>query len=157
MKVSTKVNPEEMLGDGITKADLAPFQLPQRQEFLAAGIRGIHLGDYVFWDGERQVEFIKNEYGWQEDEIQGTYKRYKSVECRMPGMHDYLKFLKRGVRTGDRSRQPGRSGRDPHPRGRVRDREEIRHGASGGDGLLPRNHRPDRRRGDADDRRATYR
>ena len=111
MKVSTKVDPEEMLGDGITKADLAPFRLPQRQEFLAAGIRGIHLGDYIFWDGERQVEFIKKEYGWQEDEIQGTYKRYKSVECRMPGMHDYLKFLKRGFgRATDHASQDVRAG-----------------------------------------------
>ena len=112
MKVSTKVSPEKMIdGQNITAKDVVPFQLPTKEEFLKAGIRGIHLGDYIFWDGERQVEFIKKEYGWQEDKIEGTYKGYKSVECRMPGMHDYLKFLKRGFgRATDHASQDVRAG-----------------------------------------------
>ena len=28
--------------------------------------------------------------------MEGTYKRYKSVECVMSGVHDYLCYLKRG-------------------------------------------------------------
>ena len=49
----------------------------------------------MFWDMEKQSEFIIKEYGWKEDKVEGTYKRYKSVECKMPG-HDYSKFIKRG-------------------------------------------------------------
>jgi len=111
LKVSTKVAPEKMVSEGISKKDLAPFRLPTREEFLQTGVRGIHLGDYIFWDAERQVEFIKREYGWKEDEVEGTYKSYKSVECRMPGMHDYLKYLKRGFgRATDHASQDVRAG-----------------------------------------------
>ena len=55
-----------------------------------------HLADYIFWDAERQTEFIKEHLGWKEDHVEGTYKKYKSVECIMPGVHDYSKYLKRG-------------------------------------------------------------
>ena len=48
----------------------------------------------MFWDFEKQTEFVKKEYGWKESNVEGTYKKYKSVECKMPGVHDYAKFLK---------------------------------------------------------------
>ena len=53
----------------------------------------MHLGDY-FWDEEQQVDFIKDVYGWMEDDVEGTYKRYKSVECKMTGVHDWAKYIK---------------------------------------------------------------
>ena len=42
------------------------------------------------------MEFLRERFGWREDNVEGTYKCYKSVECRMPGVHDFTKFLKRG-------------------------------------------------------------
>jgi len=98
LKVSSKVQPEELCDPelGITEKDLCPFEIPSKEELEALGMRGIHLGDYLFWDGERQTEFIKETYGWREDDVEGTYKKYKSVECRMAGVHDYAKFIKRG-------------------------------------------------------------
>ncbi len=111
LKVSSKVRPEKMVDENISMKDLYPFKLPDKDEVTEAKIEGIHLGDYMFWDGERQVEFIKKEYGWQEDDVDGTYKRYKSVECRMPGVHDYAKFVKRGFgRTTDHVCQDIRAG-----------------------------------------------
>jgi hypothetical protein len=80
--------------------DLSGFRLPSVEEIEALGIVGIHLGDYIFWDDERQMEFVRDTYGWREDKIDGTYKGYKSVECRMAGVHDYTKFLKRGFGRG---------------------------------------------------------
>ena len=72
----------------------------------------------MFWDDERQTEWIKQEYGWKETKMEGTYKRYKSVECIMSGMHDFTCYLKRGfgratwqvivdVRRGALTRQEG--------------------------------------------------
>ena len=55
----------------------------------------MHLGDYIFWDDERQMEFIRDHYGWKETEIEGTTKDIKSAECIMPGMHDFTNYLKR--------------------------------------------------------------
>ena len=72
----------------------------------------------MFWDDERQTEFIRDTYGWQEKDVERTYKKYKSNGCVMTGVHDYMKFIKRGfgratdhvsrdVRTGLLTREEG--------------------------------------------------
>ena len=99
-KVSAKVEPDKMVCDYISARELSPFELPSVEEIEEVGVVGIHLGDYIFWDDERQMEFVRDEYGWLETDIEGTYKRYKSAECKMPGVHDYTKFLKRGYGRG---------------------------------------------------------
>jgi hypothetical protein len=95
-KLSAKVMPERLICHDISARDLYPFQLPTIEELARVGVTGIHLGDFLFWDEERQTEFVRDVYGWRETEIEGTYKRYKSAECIMPGVHDFTKFLKRG-------------------------------------------------------------
>ena len=110
-KVSMKADTSQMLNDQLCPRDMLPFKFPSKDELDDLGMRGIFIGDYIFWDGERQVEFIKETYGWQEDDVEGTFKRYKSVECRMPGVHDYSKFLKRGFgRATDHASQDVRAG-----------------------------------------------
>jgi N-acetyl sugar amidotransferase len=99
-RVSAKVWPEAMIGPDISARELEPFQVPSAEEIEAVGVVGIHLGDYIFWDDERQMEFVRDVYGWRQDHVGGTYKAYKSVECRMAGVHDYTKFLKRGFGRG---------------------------------------------------------
>jgi N-acetyl sugar amidotransferase len=99
-KVSAKVYPEQMVCENIELRELAGFKLPSYEEIEQVGVVGIHLGDHIFWDDERQMEFVRDVYGWREDHVEGTYKRYKSVECRMAGVHDYTKFLKRGFGRG---------------------------------------------------------
>jgi N-acetyl sugar amidotransferase len=101
-RVSAKVYPEQLIGDDLTTKDLKPFELPSYEEIERVGVVGIHLGDYIFWDDERQMEFVRDTYGWREGKVEGTYKGYKSVECIMAGVHDYSKFIKRGFgRTTD--------------------------------------------------------
>jgi len=95
-KVSAKKKPSQMIDDELTAKDLFPFELPSAEEVEQAGVYGIHLGDYIFWDDERQTEFVREHYGWKETEVEGTYKGYKSAECIMPGMHDFTCYLKRG-------------------------------------------------------------
>lgn len=96
LKQSAKLKAEEMTGGDITAKDLFPFNLPSAEEVEKAGVWGLHLGDYVFWDDERQTEFLRDTYGWKETEMEGTFKRYKSVEDIMSGMHDFTCYLKRG-------------------------------------------------------------
>ena len=95
-KVSAKLRPKEMVCDYLSERDLYMFEVPTVEEIAKAGIFGIHLGDYIFWDDERQTEFVKEHFGWRETEMEGTYKGYKSAECIMPGMHDFTCYLKRG-------------------------------------------------------------
>jgi hypothetical protein len=94
LRVSSKLTPEQFACDYITLRDLFPFTVPSIEE--CKPLQGIHLGDYLPWDTEKQVAFIKQEYGWKGGEIEGAYKDYKSVECSMAGMHDFLCYLKRG-------------------------------------------------------------
>lgn len=110
-KVSMKADTSQMLNDQLCPRDMIPFKFPSKPELDDLGMQGIFLGDYLFWDGERQVEFIKETFGWKEDNVEGTYKGYKSVECRMPGVHDYAKYLKRGFgRATDHASQDVRAG-----------------------------------------------
>ncbi len=118
IKVSAKRQPDEMICENLSKRDLYPFNVPTLEEINRVGVYGIHLGDYIFWDEERQTEFIRDEYGWKETEMEGAYKGYKSAECIMAGVHDFTCYLKRGygrstfqacfdVRNGLMSREEG--------------------------------------------------
>lgn len=95
-KVSAKVLPKDMVCDYLSERELYPFEVPSAEECEEKGIYGIHLGDFMFWDEERQTEFVRDEYGWRETEMEGAYKGYKSAECIMAGMHDFTCYLKRG-------------------------------------------------------------
>jgi len=95
-KVSAKFYAEEMTSDDVSLRDLVMFQLPSQEEVDGAGIIGIYLGDFMFWDPERQTEFVVKKCGWKEDNVEGAYKGYKSAECVMAGVHDYSCFVKRG-------------------------------------------------------------
>lgn len=95
-KVSAKLHPHEMVNDELSERDLYPFNVPSAQECEEIGLHGIHLGDYIFWDEERQTEFVREHYGWKETQVEGSYKGYKSAECIMPGVHDFSCYQKRG-------------------------------------------------------------
>ena len=63
-KVSAKVKPAEMCGNSsLTMKELHIFEPPTADELVNAGVWGIHLGDYIFWDDERQTEFVKKHFG----------------------------------------------------------------------------------------------
>jgi N-acetyl sugar amidotransferase len=99
-KVSAKLTAEEMCDSELSPRDLRPFSLPGYEEIARVGVYGINLGDFVFWDDERQMEFVRDTYGWRETEMEGTYKGFKSAECIMAGMHDFTCYLKRGYGRG---------------------------------------------------------
>lgn len=110
-KVSAKVTADQMLGDGLTWQDLGPYTYPSQEDCERVGVVGVFLSDYIFWDDEKQTEFVRDVYGWKEDNVEGTYKGYKSVECKMSGVHDYAKFIKRGFGRGtDHASQDVRAG-----------------------------------------------
>ena len=111
LKESIKVPAADMVGGDVSHKELNLFFPPTAEELDEAGIYGVFLGDFVFWDHERQTEFLIKEYDWREDRIEGSYKWYKSVECRMAGVHDYAKYVKRGFgRATDFASQDVRAG-----------------------------------------------
>lgn len=97
-KLSSKLSMEEFACEYISQRDLFPAQLPDDKD--CENITGIFLGNYMPWDAEKQVEFIKKEYGWKTREVSGTYKDYKSIECSFEPMHEFTCYLKRGFARG---------------------------------------------------------
>lgn len=95
-KVSAGFTPDQMVCDYVSPKDIYPYQLPDKTEWKETGVMAIHLGDFIFWDHERQTEFVRDTYGWRETDIENSYKHYKSAECIMPGVHDFTCYLKRG-------------------------------------------------------------
>ena len=93
---SVRSGPDAVIGKEISKQEMALFYPPSYKELEDSKIKFIYLGDFIFWDHERQKDLLKRQYDWKEDDVEGNYKRYKSVECKMPGVHDYSKFIKRG-------------------------------------------------------------
>ncbi len=100
-KVSAKLTPQQMEEKDLTAKDLYPFNVPTAEECESVGVHGIHLGDYIFWDDERQMEFVRDTYGWKEcKKMENAFKCYKSAECIMAGVHDFTCYLKRGFGRG---------------------------------------------------------
>lgn len=99
--VNLGIAAEDMLGmlDGeITMRDLEPFKYPKLKELRGIGYRSVCLGSYIPWDVKQNVEIIKRELGWQENDVEGVPPeyRYEKVECMLQGVRDYCKYLKRG-------------------------------------------------------------
>jgi|GEM_PF-102680 len=97
LDVSAKVKAEDMADEKTSQADLSAWIYPPTEVLSKSKVKYIHLGDYFFWDEERQVEFVKRNFEWMDAPVENTYKGYKSVECVMAGVHDYSNFIKRGV------------------------------------------------------------
>jgi len=99
--VNLGIAAEDMLGmlDGsIAMRDLEPFKYPKLKELRGIGYRSVCLGSYIPWDVKKNVDIIKRELGWQEDDVEGVPPdyRYEKVECMLQGVRDYCKYLKRG-------------------------------------------------------------
>ena len=78
--------------------DIEPFMYPPKEDLERVGVKSIPLGKYISWDVQKQVEIIKSELGWMEDEIESALPgpTYEKIECQFTGIRDYVKYLKRG-------------------------------------------------------------
>lgn len=98
LNVSAKVEPIKYVDKDTKYSELQIWNYPSKREMIESQVIYLHLGDYIFWDEQKQTEFIIKELNWMvNDRVENTYKGYKSNECIMAGVHDYLNFIKRGV------------------------------------------------------------
>lgn len=85
--------------EGVEPKDLLWAQYPKDSELEDAGIRQIHLGNYVHWDENIHSKLVIEKYGWKPAEIpfERTYRMISNVDdMHENGIHDYLKFIKFG-------------------------------------------------------------
>jgi N-acetyl sugar amidotransferase len=98
LDISAKVEPNKYVDNDIKYSEMQVWNYPSRQDMVKSNVIYLHLGDYIFWDEQKQTEFIINQFAWKiNNRVENTYKGYKSNECIMAGVHDYLNFMKRGV------------------------------------------------------------
>jgi N-acetyl sugar amidotransferase len=78
--------------------DFKSYMFPTARELKINNINALYLGNYIPWDVRKQVKIIKDELGWEGDEVEGIPPEYdyEKIECMMQGVRDYIKFLKRG-------------------------------------------------------------
>jgi N-acetyl sugar amidotransferase len=97
LEVSAKVKAEDFSDQNVTENELSKWFFPNKQNLQDARIRYLHLGDFIFWDEEKQVDFVVSKFNWMNSKVENTFKGYKSNECVMAGVHDYSNFIKRGI------------------------------------------------------------
>ena len=89
------VEPEE----GLTPADLQWAKYPSDQDLERVGVRGIFLGNYIYWDANQHTKLMMERFGFQAspEPFDRTYRRISNLDdMHENGAHDYLKYIKFG-------------------------------------------------------------
>jgi N-acetyl sugar amidotransferase len=101
--INLGITAEDMVGmvndEKITERDLRPFSYPKLKDLKAIKYRSICYGSYFYWDTKKQVKKIKDEIGWENDEVEGVPPGYgyEKIECMFTGVRDWTKYIKRGL------------------------------------------------------------
>lgn len=82
----------------VDERDLKPYTYPPLKELRKIGYRSVCLGSFIPWDVKKQSKIIRDELGWQGDEVENVPPgyEYEKIECYMQGVRDYIKYVKRG-------------------------------------------------------------
>jgi N-acetyl sugar amidotransferase len=90
---------ETLVGESekISAKDLQAYTYPSDKQLEKSRVRGLYLGNYLFWDSQKQIETMIDKYGYETSEQERTYNTYESIYCwNNASVHDYVKFLKYG-------------------------------------------------------------
>ena len=84
--------------EGLTERDLLWARYPSDAEIERVGVRGVFMGVYVFWDGNKNaVEMQKRGFSGNPEPYVRTYRRTSNVDdIHENGIKDWLKFVKFG-------------------------------------------------------------
>ena len=85
--------------DGITAQDMIPYRYPTDDEIYDLDLKGLFLGNYVYWEANEHGPMVQREYGFRSSEksFDRTYRKMSNLDdMHENGAHDYLKFIKFG-------------------------------------------------------------
>ena len=124
--VNLGINAEDMhefINDGIiTDRDLSPYKYPKLRELKKIGYKSICYGSFINWDPVRQTKLIQKELGWKMDQVEGLAPDFwmEKIECKVNGIRDWLKYIKRGFgRTAQSVAREIRKGKLTKEKGRI--------------------------------------
>lgn len=83
----------ELLPDWVTEQDMSTFRYPE-----VMGLKSVRLGSFIPWDLDYISDLIKEELGWEGNEVEGVAPKfwYEKVECKYQPIRDYLIYKQKG-------------------------------------------------------------
>lgn len=93
------IDAESLIGMSpkVTHKDLQAFTYPSDTQLEKSRVRGLYIGNYVFWDSQKQIEEVISKFGYETQLQERTYNTYESIHCfNNASVHDYIKYLKFG-------------------------------------------------------------
>ena len=101
--------------EGLTSEDMKYWKYPNDQILAEVGIRGLYLGNYVYWEANEHTKCMIDEYGFEisNKPFDRTFRFGSNLDdMHENGVHDYLKYIKFGYgRCTDHTCKDIRSGR----------------------------------------------
>jgi len=85
--------------EGLTAQDMAVWKYPSDQRMYDLDLRGLYLGNYVYWEANEHGPMVVEKYGFQTSDkpFERTYRRMSNLDdMHENGVHDYLKYVKFG-------------------------------------------------------------
>lgn len=85
--------------EGLTAQDLVTWRYPDDRTLFDLGIRGLYLGNYVYWEANEHGPMMVERYGFEisDEPFDRTYRRMSNLDdMHENGVHDYLKYVKFG-------------------------------------------------------------
>jgi hypothetical protein len=85
--------------EGLRSEDLVIWKYPTDQELFDHDIRGIFLGNYVYWEANEHIKLVQERYGFEisTEPFDRTYRTMSNLDdMHENGVHDYLKYVKFG-------------------------------------------------------------
>ena len=85
--------------EGLTSEDMSIWKYPSDQEIFDIDLRGIYLGNYVFWEANQHAKMVIERYGFETSDagFERTYRKMSNLDdMHENGVHDYLKYIKFG-------------------------------------------------------------
>lgn len=84
---------------GLRSEDLIPWKYPTDMDLFDLDLRGLFLGNYVYWEANEHLKLMVERYGFEvsDEPFERTYRRGSNLDdMHENGVHDYLKFIKFG-------------------------------------------------------------
>jgi imidazoleglycerol phosphate synthase cyclase subunit len=85
--------------ENLKASDMIFWKYPDDQVLFDLDLRGIFLGNYVYWEANEHTRMVIERYGFEVNDIpfDRTYRRMSNLDdMHENGVHDYLKFIKFG-------------------------------------------------------------
>jgi len=85
--------------EGLNSTDMLTWKYPSDEELFKLDLRGLFLGNYVYWESNKHTKMVIEKYGFEinEEPFDRTYRTMSNLDdMHENGAHDYLKYIKFG-------------------------------------------------------------